>query len=147
MRKVIVKFFMEKIWPEIQKLLVKYGKELAELIFAKAFEFIKNWFSNLGKEKAKQAEEAYSKAESSSDPDEKKKYAQEAEFYKREDESYARKMEDLERQFNEFKQSVQNDVENKTKDLKAEDLFKTNKEDFSFNWSSNILRLEDSSKK
>lgn len=147
MWKVIVKFFLEKIWPEILKLLVKYGKELAEFIFAKAFEFIKNWISNLANEKAKQAEDAYSKAKNSSDPDEKKKYEQEAEFYKREVESYASKMEDLERQFNEFKQSVQKDVVNKTKDLKAEDLFKTNKEDFSFNSSNNILRLEDSSKK
>jgi hypothetical protein len=56
-------------------------------------------------------------------------------------------MEDLERQFNEFKQSVQKDVENKTKDLKANDLFITKKEDISFNSSNNILRLEDSSKR
>jgi len=138
---------MEKIWPEILKLLVKYGKELAEFIFAKAFEFIKKWIINLEKEKEMQAEEAYSNAESSSDPDEKKKYEQEAEFYKREAESYARKMEDLERQFNEFKQSVQKDVENKTKDLKAKDLFETKKEDFTFNSTKNILRLEDSSNK
>lgn len=56
-------------------------------------------------------------------------------------------MEDLERQFNEFKQSVQKDVENKTKALKAKDLFETKKEDFTFNSFKNILLLEDSSNK
>ncbi|MGD6816336.1 hypothetical protein ACQCVE_04565 [Metabacillus sp. 113a] len=73
MFKVLMNFFLKIIWPEIKKLLSKYGKELADLIFAMVFNFIKKWFENLGKEKAKQAEEAYKNAEKSSDSDEKKK--------------------------------------------------------------------------
>lgn len=56
-------------------------------------------------------------------------------------------MEDLERQFNDLKQSIEKDILNKTKDLKAKDLFETKKDNFSFNPSSNILMIEDPSKK
>jgi hypothetical protein len=151
MWKLLVKWFINKAWPVIRTLLEKYGKEILEFIFSKVKDIIIDWVSKMGQEKKQQAQESYKKAQDTSDPEEKKKYMNEAEFYKKEAESYAQKIKDLEKQFEELKKQTEKEVKNKTRNLKAEDLFdtatKSVNDSLTLKQNNNILMLEDSSKK
>ena len=151
MWKLIIKWFISKAWPVIRTLLEKYGKEILEFIFSKVTGIVIAWISKMGQEKKQQAQESYNKAQDASDPEEKKKYMNEAEFYKKEAESYAQKLKDLEEQFKELKKQTEQEVKNKTRNLKAEDLFDTASisinNSLTLKQDNNILMLEDSSKK
>jgi hypothetical protein len=151
MWKILIKWFMEKAWPVILKLLVKYSKELLEFIFIKIFDFIKSWVEGLGKEKEEKAYQSYKKAQATADPEEKKKYMHEAEFYKKEAESYSKKLEDLEIKFEALKKQMEQEVATKTQNLKAEDLFETNSKSsmdtLLLKQNNNILMLEENPKK
>ena len=151
MWKILMKWFLEKAWPVILKLMAKYSREILEFIFVKIGDFIKSWIEGLGKEKEEKAYQSYEKAQAAVDPDEKKKYMHEAEFYKREAKSYSEKLKDIEIKFEALKKQMEQEVASKTQNLKAEDLFETKSKSsmdtLLLKQNNNILMLEDNSNK
>ncbi|MDR4889721.1 hypothetical protein RGU12_19700 [Fredinandcohnia sp. QZ13] len=147
MWKKFLELFIKKAWPVIRKLLVKYGKEILEFVFEKVTELFKNWIIGMGKEKKAKAEESYEKAKAATNPEEKKKFEFEYEFYKKEAESYKEKIKVMEEELEKLKETLREDINKKTTDLKAEDLFSTNSKDsynpFVLKDTNNILKLED----
>lgn len=149
MFKIILKWFIDKAWPVILKLLAKYSQEILEFIFIRIFNFIKNWIEGMGKEKEEKAYQSYEKAQATVDPEEKKKYMHEAEFYKKEAESFGEKLKDLEIKFETLKTQMEKEVATRTQNLKAEDLFETNSKSsvdtLLLKQNNSILMLEDKS--
>ncbi|OIK13404.1 hypothetical protein BIV60_14085 [Bacillus sp. MUM 116] len=147
MLKIITKWFIQKAWPVIRKLLVKYGQEILEYILSKVKDLIMSWIEGMGKEKQEKAEESYYKAQATSDPEEKKKYEYEAEFYKKEAQSYADKLKEWEIKFEELKKQTEKEIKIKTQKLKAENLFETNSksamDSILLKQNNSILMLDD----
>ncbi|WP_223592519.1 hypothetical protein [Neobacillus bataviensis] len=74
----------------------------------------------------------------------------EAEFYKREADSYAQKLKEMEIKFEELKKKTEQEINIKTENLKADDLFETNKkspDSLILKQNNRILMLEDNSNK
>lgn len=146
MWKIITKWFIQKAWPVIRTLLVKYGQEILEFILSKVKDLLMSWIA-VGKEKQEKAEESYYKSQAASDPEEKKRYEYEAEFYKKEAESYADKLKEWEIKFEELKKQTEQEIKIKTQKLKAENLFETNSksamDSILLKQNKSILMLED----
>jgi hypothetical protein len=147
MWKIITKWFIQKAWPVIRTLLVKYGQEILEFTLRKVKDLLMSWIAGMGKEKQEKAEESYKNAQAASDPEEKKKYEYEAEFYKKEAQSYADKLKEWEIKFEELKKQTEQEIKIKTQKLKAENLFETNSksvmDSILLKQNNSILMLED----
>jgi hypothetical protein len=147
MFKKIFNWFFKIAWPVILKFLIKYSDEIVMFIF----DFIKEKMDEKHKmqqeEEMKKAQENYEMAKKETNPDLKKQYVEVAIKYQDSANSHEQKMKAWNEYLDSLKEEVMKEVKQNTSRLKAEDIFKTSKEDnFELKNKSSYLQLGTSEK-
>ncbi|MDF2545823.1 MAG: hypothetical protein K0R93_721 [Anaerosolibacter sp.] len=126
--KQIIKWFVKKVWPLIQKLLIEFIVSVVKWIFDKIREILitrsERWTQN-AEEKARSAEES---ANRTTDEQEREKYKREAEIWRKVADDYRCENENLKSEISDFKEFAKSTIKEKVNDLKVDDVFNTERD-------------------
>lgn len=143
MFKKIKVWFLQKAWPVILKFLIKYEDEIVEFIFKTINEKMDQKRKKQQAEYMSNARDDLEKAKEATDPNIKRQYYDSAVISQGKANSFDEKMKIFNEYLDSLKKEVKEEISQKTSNLKAEDIFETEKEDkFDLKEKTSYLQIE-----
>lgn len=141
-QKILI-WFVQKAWPVILNFIIKYGEEIIAIIIT----IITKQYNERQKQKAKEnyerAAQFHQQAQQADTDEERKEYEFKSNFFKEQAEECAEDIKKMADIFESITKKTKDMVNEKTKEFKAEDIFKINENEFEFKENKTYLKLED----
>ncbi|MEK5442528.1 hypothetical protein [Fredinandcohnia sp. FSL W7-1320] len=141
-RKILI-WFVQKAWPVILKFIVKYGEEIIAIIIT----IVTKQYNERQKQKAREnyekAAQFHQQAQQATSDEERRENEFKSDFFKEQAEECAEDIKKMAEIFENITKKTKDLVNEKTKEFRAEDIFKINEKEFEFKENKTYLKLED----
>ncbi|MDF0728681.1 hypothetical protein PY093_18815 [Cytobacillus sp. S13-E01] len=140
-QKILI-WFVQKAWPIILKFLIRYGEEIIAIIVTLLTKQYNERQTQKAKENYEKATEYHNHARSSSTDEERKEYEFKSDFFKQQAEECANDIKKMAEIFENATKKTTEFVREKTKEFKAEDIFKIEENEFEVKPNNNYLGIK-----
>ena len=141
-RKILI-WFVQKAWPVILKFIVKYGEEIIAFIIT----IVTKQYNERQKQKARESYEKavqfHQQAQQATTDEERRENEFKSNFFKEQAEECAEDIKKMAEIFENITKKTKDMVNEKTREFRAEDIFKINENEFEFKENKSYLKLED----